>query len=335
MPDEKANLRGLRTSLFVLVALGGYGVCLAGCLGWLGRWHWFLDLFSHFRTQYAAALLVIGLLLLLGRRRRTALVFVAFAVLNATAFLPLHFGSVDRAGDASTSSRVLLLNVNTRGGDPEKVARLIEQENPEYIVLLEISSRWSGLLETLGESYRGSRIESREDNFGIALFSRKPLLRCETIYIGKALVPSIHAVCDGGAGRFQLLATHPLPPAGAEYSRLRNEQLAELPDHLSPGVPTLLLGDLNTTPWNYHFRRLLDRAALLDSSRGRGARATWPTYSRILRIPIDHCLHSPDVAITGKRTASEVGSDHLPLVIDFAIEQLRSNAQSPSLNTAY
>jgi endonuclease/exonuclease/phosphatase (EEP) superfamily protein YafD len=39
----------------------------------------------------------------------------------------------------------------------------------------------------------------------------------------------------------------------------------------------------------------------------------------VLRIPIDHCLVSPSVAIVDRRVGPPVGSDHLPVFVDFAI----------------
>jgi endonuclease/exonuclease/phosphatase (EEP) superfamily protein YafD len=117
------------------------------------------------------------------------------------------------------------------------------------------------------------------------------------------------------------MATHPLPPAGRDYSRWRNNQLAQLPGWVHRATsPLLLLGDLNVSPWSSHFRRLLRESGLRDSSQGRGVLPTWPTFSPLLRIPIDHCLYSQGIAIVDRRTGPHVGSDHFPVIVDFVIE---------------
>jgi hypothetical protein len=100
-----------------------------------------------------------------------------------------------------------------------------------------------------------SLTQPREDNFGIGLFSKLPLEESEVAYIGSADVPSILATLKAEKTNFRVIATHPLPPGGRDYSRLRNEQLEELPDHLRSPLPLILLGDLNVTPWSYYFRR--------------------------------------------------------------------------------
>ena len=73
-----------------------------------------------------------------------------------------------------------------------------------------------------------------------------------------------------------------------------------------------ILGDLNVSPWSPHFGGLLRES-------GRGVQATWPTNLAPMRIPIDHCLVSPDVSVVGRRVGPDVGSDHFPIVVDVQI----------------
>lgn len=80
----------------------------------------------------------------------------------------------------------------------------------------------------------------------------------------------------------------------------------------------MLLGDLNVTPWSKHFQQLLDRTGLLDSSSGYGVQPSWPNFSWLLRIPIDHCLHSSDIVIDQRKVGPDVGSDHYPIIVDFS-----------------
>jgi endonuclease/exonuclease/phosphatase (EEP) superfamily protein YafD len=80
-----------------------------------------------------------------------------------------------------------------------------------------------------------------------------------------------------------------------------------------------VLGDLNATPWSYYFQRLVRESGLTDSSKGRGIHATWPAGLFPLRIPIDHCLLSPEIGVINKMTGNNVGSDHLPVVVDLQL----------------
>jgi endonuclease/exonuclease/phosphatase (EEP) superfamily protein YafD len=174
-------------------------------------------------------------------------------------------------------------------------------------------------LAWLTNSHRYCLTRVREDNFGIGLFSRLPLAESEVTYIGSTKVPSILATVSTGKTNLRVIATHPLPPANRDYSDRRNEQLDLLPDYVRSSLPVLLLGDLNVTPWNYHFRRLLNRTRLMDSSHGYGVQPTWPNFNPLLRIPIDHCLHSSDIAIVDREVGKDVSSDHYPVIVDFVI----------------
>lgn len=302
-----------------LLTAAGVVACSATVFGFLGRFSWFLDLFSHFRIQYLCGLSILGVLLLASKHRRTATVFILFAGINLGILLPFYFGRQVAAHEGAHSLRAMLLNVNTRLGDAERVKHVIQKFDPDIIVLEEISSQWIRDLQWLAASYPHSCVQPREDNFGIGLFSKLPLEESEIVYIGEARVPSIVATLDTGPRKLVVIATHPLPPVGANYSRLRNDQLARIPDYVEPGSTVLLLGDLNVTPWNYHFKRMLRRSRLMDSSKGRGIQPTWPNYNILLSIPIDHCLHSPDVLVTHKQIGPDVGSDHYPVIVDFTI----------------
>lgn len=319
MTEKHSTFLSLGIKPWGLFTAAGVVACISTVLGFLGRFSWFLDLFSHFRVQYAIGLSILGLLLLCGRRRRTAVLFLCFAGVNLAIVLPLYFGgSKVQAHDAPTM-RAMLLNVNTRLGDPERVRQVVVSTNPDILVLEEISARWMPFLAWLTNSYPYSLTQPREDNFGIGLFSKLPFAEGEVVYMGDAAVPSIVATVTTAHSPLLVIATHPLPPAGRDYSRWRNEQLERLPDYVRSNNPVLLLGDLNVTPWSHHFRRLLASTGLRDSAKGFGVQPTWPDFNPLLRIPIDHCLHSEEILIIDRQIGEDVSSDHYPLIVDFVI----------------
>ena len=53
--------------------------------------------------------------------------------------------------------------------------------------------------------------------------------------------------------------------------------------------------------------------------KGYGFQPSWPANNRLLRIPIDHVLHSPEIVIHDRVIGSTVGSDHFPVLVDFTI----------------
>jgi endonuclease/exonuclease/phosphatase (EEP) superfamily protein YafD len=308
----------ITTRLCRLLSAAGIIATIATILGVFGSLSWFFDLFSHFRVQYMFGLLVVGILLWIARNRKTAGIFLCFAVVNMAVVFPFYFGrqSID---PKKAPLRAMLLNVNTSLGDAARVRAVVEAETPDFLVLEEINARWLADLAWLTNTYPHRLVQPREDNFGIALYSKLPLQDGRIIDIGEAGVPSIIATVQTEKTNLLVVATHPLPPFGYNYSRLRNEQLEQLPKYLRSPHPILLLGDLNATPWNTHFRKLLKQTGLRDSTKGFGYQPSWPSHAPLFLIPLDHCLHSEGIAIFDRRIGKNVSSDHYPLIVDFSI----------------
>lgn len=323
MPDSRLlnKFFRLRVQAWDLVTAGGVVLSVASVFGFLGSYWWFFDLFSHFRVQYLVALTLATCLLLIPRRYPRSVFFAAFAIVNLLAIAPLYYGlEAQGAHNPSATYRSLLLNVNTETGKPDQVAGAIRELHPDIIALEEVNERWVALLSSALTAYPYSKTEPREDNFGIALYSKFPIINGEVREIGEAGLPSVIAELQLPSGPLTVILTHPLPPAGPENSRLRNEQLTRIGETARQAKsPVLLLGDLNATPWSACFKPLLKQANLRDASQGHGVLPTWPTFLPIMLIPLDHCLHSAGVRPMRESLGPKTGSDHYPVVLDFVL----------------
>ena len=317
---QMGSLLTRKVTLGQVLALAACVLTVATLSGFGSRWHWFLDLFSHFRVQYCLGFLTLAVGFLLLKATREGLLCFVGAGLNALVILPLFFGK-NEAGETTVQPwRVVTLNLETANQSHVEVRKFIGGSRADFVVLLELDEVWLEALQGVLASYPHSQVEAREDNFGIGIWSKLPLTRSATHYISSAEVPTLTASLDLGGTELSIIATHPVPPGGGEMSRLRNEQLAALPALLRQTAGAkLLLGDLNVTPWSWHFQRLLEETALEDSARGYGVQVTWPTGLPFFYIPLDHCLHSKEVFILYRQTGPRVGSDHLPLIVDFGV----------------
>ena len=205
--------------------------------------------------------------------------FALLALVNLATILPLFFGGFSPAQPVKSPLRAVLLNVNTRLGDPHRTSRMLRQLNPDIIALEEVNDLWIEELQEVLVHYPHAKASLRDDNFGIALYSKLPLSSAEIITLGSAGLPSVHAAIENGTEQLQIVVTHPLPPTDARNWRARNEQLAELAQFVRQlKSPVVVLGDLNVTPWSPHFSRLLSDSGLQDSAHGFGVQPTWPTW---------------------------------------------------------
>lgn len=302
-----------------LLILAGAAVSVATVAGFAGTVWWRTELACHFRVQYFISLAIVALTLALLRRWRFAAVFGAFCLLNLAVILPLYVFAPERP--ASAAIRAMLVNVLTSNRDSDSVKAAIKKYNPDFLVLLETDEWWLTQLASLRQTYPYSFTRPRSDNFGITFLSKVPLARAEIVDIETTNVPAVLAEVEFDGRPFAILGIHVMAPVRGGAARQRNKQFIEIAAYVRQlRMPVLLLGDLNTTPWSPFFSRLLDNARLHDSTAGYGYQPTWPAGNPLLRIPIDHCLYSRGIGIAGRMVGPDVGSDHFPLVVDFALQ---------------
>jgi endonuclease/exonuclease/phosphatase (EEP) superfamily protein YafD len=307
-----------------LLEVGSVCLCVAALAGFMGRAWWLLELSSHFRPHIAAALALLSAWWFTRRRRKSGVLCALFSLISVLPVLQVLAAPQRGNTIAQPQIRIASINVHTANRRSDLVLGFIRTNAPDAVLLMEVNRSWMHELASLRDSYPHQVSEAREDNFGIALFSRVPLTNASVVLIGEAEVPSVTAQIILGSSRVRDLGTQPLPPESAEYARLRNEQLAEVARWIGDQHdPVILLGDLNATPWSPHFQELVRRSGLKDSSPLTGFAGSWPATWPLGRIPLDHCLVSPSLRVIARRFGSHVGSDHLPLTVDVALDSVR------------
>ena len=295
--------------------------------GFLGRVWWALELASHFRPHLAASLALLCPIWLARRHRRLAVGCALFAVINALPVLALLWPAAAAGAGATAPLRVVAINVETSNRRADLVLDFLHRADADVILLMEVDDRWLAALAPLRAAYPHVLAEPRDDNFGIVLFSRLPTTNSNVIALGDAAVPSIEATVTAGGRQIHLLGTHALPPGTPEYARLRNDQFRQIAAHVRrQTLPTVVVGDLNATPWSPYFADLLRESGLKNSSQGLGLFGSWPAWLPLGRLPLDHCLISASIQTSGKRVGPQVGSDHLPVVVELDVNPNGSRA---------
>ena len=308
----------MRVSLPGIVQAAAFVTAVFSILTLLPVDNFGIQLFTHFRLQY----LVLSLLFLVAYRLLRSPWIIgavtASAVISAFCVLPWYFGSQGTAG--ATELKLLHANVLSHNTQYEKLLKLVEDEQPDIIVLQEVSPQWAAALQPMKATYPYGQIEAREGNFGIALLSRFPLGESVTIESPPLAFPTIVADVLIDERSVHLVTTHPMIPAGRHLYSARNEQLDTLPKLLeSDSDASLLVGDLNAGMWDYHYRKLEDSTGLRNARKGFGVVPTWPTFMPFAMIPIDHVLVSDAISVQSIHSGSRIGSDHLPLIVTMSL----------------
>jgi endonuclease/exonuclease/phosphatase (EEP) superfamily protein YafD len=310
MPSSSPPTTPRFTTAFDLPAGGLAAATLAG---FMGHWHWLLDLASHYRWYWLLAAVVWFAAITRRRSRLAAACLLIAAVGNAVPLLPYWLPAT---GDAPAGDRLAIVSLNLEVGNPRHDLGLafLKECDADVVVLVEVDEAWAEAVASLTDRYPHRVVRPRSDSFGIAVLSRLPLeaVRVEPLADGP---PVVIAVLPRGERGCLLVAAHPPAPLSASWSALRDAQLAAIGDLAAVEPrPVIVAGDLNVTPWSHGFRQVTGPRGLRDSARGRGVQGSWNAHLWVPRIPIDHVLVSEGVAVVSRRLGPAIGSDHLPVV---------------------
>ena len=310
---RRPKLLGLLHAAAVLTALFSL-VTLADSL------HRLVELFSHFRLQYLGASLLLTLAFLLYRDWRWALLMLAVAAVNTWPVAEWYAADGDVEARSAPALKLLLANVYSGNDNARPFLKLLEAEQPDVIVVQEVTNRWVNVMEQVRAAYPHRVEVPQNDNFGIGVYAKGPFISVETVASPPYGFPTLIARYAIGDTAATLVATHPIPPMGKIGYESRNEQLDSIAGRLaSIDGPKLLVGDLNISMWSHVYRALEAETGLTNTRRGFGAIPTWPRQLPFGRIPIDHCLVSPHFAVLDTRRGPNIGSDHLPLIVELAL----------------
>ena len=312
MNDKPRTIVG---GLIRRIEIAGYLLALVTLMAFLAKWHWIADLLCNFRVQYVLLLAVVLLILILVRRWKAVVVCTVCLVLNLStiwSYLPTKQPTY-----ADKSLRIMCANVLSTNTNLEGMAATIDEANPHVVAIIEVSGKIADYFETNGEKYPYRHFIPRAGNFGIAIMSRVPLTKVETLESDPLHVPSYRIQFKPDETTYELIATHPIPPMGSTSTLNRDNHLQQMAESFTQDDHRILMGDFNMTPWSPRFQGLLDEANLVDAAVGFGLRPSWvvfPTYLGGLRI--DHILVSPSIQTLNHRIFDIPGSDHRAVVID-------------------
>jgi endonuclease/exonuclease/phosphatase (EEP) superfamily protein YafD len=319
----------LRQVAVALVRLGA----LVGLLSVVSLLPWYpLQLLEHFRLQLLAGCAAVTLAAALLRQRGWVDLAALCLLLDLVLVTPALSGAPAPGPADGVRVRLLLANVLTNNRDHAALGRAIAELRPDLVALVEPDRRWFAALSPALAGYSARRELEHPGNFGLGLYVRGEMT--SSIELLGSELPTLVAhvtLSSAPAAPFAFVLTHPIPPIYRATERSHYSQLAavarrvvELRAAAAPSgraVPVILAGDLNTTPWSRAFASLREVTGLIDTRAGFGVHASFPAdpAAALLRIPIDHVLVSPEIGVLDRRIERDIGSDHLPVLVELQL----------------
>lgn len=286
---------------------------------------------------------VAGLLVALSAQGRDAgralgpaslrLVAVPVALLLVPAATALGSAAREAAPGQGSTFRVVSYNIHTAVStdgqvDPEATARVIEAEDPDVVLLQEVTRGWviAGSLDSA--EYLSDRLGmpyvyagAADGQFGNAILSRFPILEWETTFLPQGTGPmrrnAVRAVLDLGRGeRATVIVAHLDHREEGAPTRLGQiERLVELSD----GDPrAVVAGDMNARPGSEELARLTGAGLVSAQDEvGDPSLGTYPSTDPDRRI--DYIFGGRAVEFADFSRPLTTASDHLPLAVTVSL----------------
>jgi endonuclease/exonuclease/phosphatase (EEP) superfamily protein YafD len=307
----------------VSVALiGTAAASLAALLAPLG---WPFELFAHFRWQVGIAALALLLASLVLRRPWMMVLACVTVVMQWLPGILMSGRALAHEPTALTCRddplRIVTANAWFASTDHAQLVAWLSHSDADIIALQEITPQWALALEPLARTYPYRKVIPREDPYGIALLSRWPIDDVRSMDFSVDGMPSLVANVDVHGRKLRVIALHtrwPVTP-GMQVARDRALQQAAALALTQPDA-TILLGDLNLTPYAPAFARLVSESGLQDALAVEAWRPTWQAGFWPLALPIDHVLVPRRSCVTGHEIGAYVGSDHRPLLVTLRLQ---------------
>jgi endonuclease/exonuclease/phosphatase (EEP) superfamily protein YafD len=305
-----------RIALTTLVAL----LSVATLAGFLDQLNWVFEPAAFFRLQYAAVLGLAGIAALAFRRLRLAAIAVAIAGVNIAAIAPWHGADNPAAPPGAPAVRIVAFNVDGSNRRYSELAPLIERLRPDILGLTELTPAWARTAATASPRVRPRRLVPQQNVYGMGVLSvdRPNTVSVERFPATGPITLVAHFSIAGRALTFVLVHVH-TSFAGSVHERELRALAAARPQL---GRRLVVCGDFNTVPWSAQLGEFAESTGLRDAFAGSWPVYSWPAWSPLLRVPLDHCLVSDGLAVRGRSFGPSSGSDHFPLIVDLALVPL-------------
>ncbi|GGE29764.1 endonuclease/exonuclease/phosphatase family protein [Psychroflexus planctonicus] len=277
--------------------------------------------------NYQSTLSIIAFIFILA-----AIVFHLVRIIPYTKFYPKEV-QTNSEKDHKNRFNVMSFNVLMDNTKYQYVLHLIQEYNPDVLLLLETNATWENAMKDLESNYTYCIKIPQENLYGMHLYSKFPLHDTQVRYVVKKQIPSIKAKIELPSGqKIQVYAMHPKPPNPSEagHSTNRDAELLIIGKEAKKSkLPVIVFGDLNDVAWSRSTRLFKKVSGLLDPRIGRGNYNTFHADYSFLRWPLDHLFHSHHFMLNEIKVLPHAGSDHFPIFVSLQFNTQNKIVQDP------
>lgn len=303
---------------------------------------WWIRIFDFPRAQITVLLGVLVLLAAFGGlwRARGGLflsaglaISLAYQGARILPYTPFYPEEVPDASFCPPNARLRYMEANVlqENRDARKLVSLVRARRPEVLLLTEADSWWADQVQSLRHILPHVVSVPQDNTYGMMLLSRRPLIAAEVRYLLQPDVPSIRAgVALASGHRIELYGVHPRPPVPGRDTALRDAELVIVGQEVRQRRrPTIVAGDLSDVAWSDTTGLFQEISGLLDPRVGRTLLPTFLADLPLLRWPLDYVFVSPGFTLLGMERLRDIGSDHLPILVELCASGLAAATLAP------
>ena len=299
---------------------------------------WYSEILDFPRLQY----LIVGgicliLLILLRNNSDTAFYLlcaglIVAIVIQSTRIYPYILGEKSvpdialKAAEKENTVGILLANVLMTNRNSEEFLNIVEETDPDMVLVMEVNDWWISELQDLNEEYPYSMKFPENNAYGMALYSKLELKNEQINFFNHKNVPSFHAEVILPSGEnFMFHGIHPMAPVPSgkypDTAGRKEVALAKMGKIVAnENLPSMVAGDFNDVSWS-HTSRMFEQEGNLNNVRlGRGLLNSFDANSLWMRWPLDHYFVTKEFSLLKLKRLSEFGSDHFPMYAEFVLQ---------------
>jgi len=228
--------------------------------------------------------------------------------------IKLHLGS-DFDPDHGWGPQLACALINlSLSEDLEVTTQTIHNTQADVIVFQEYTPDWDDFLrDEISELYPYRAYMTRIDPFGMAWYSRYPIMLADTF--SAADIPNLLINIELQPGTLvNLISVHTRVPSDANAYRNIRQHFHEVSQHIyALDYPVVVVGDLNLPSWTNEVMEFKLQSKLKDSRRDIVPASMQGSFS-LLKVPVDHIFFSSDLECTSFQEISGREDGHLGII---------------------
>lgn len=232
-------------------------------------------------------------------------------------YTPFALPEVAALDTTQPSIKILSANVWRKNQEYQKFIRLVEQKQPDVILVLELTESWANALSPLESAYP-FQVTLAKEHFGIGLYSKLPLQDAAIEFLVNDDIPSVFAdVMINATDAIHFVGIHPVPPL-PQFSEMEKAYETVIAGSIGANniYPVILAGDFNEVSWSKLLTKLQQQHNYKNPRVGQFIRNTYKVGNPLFNLPIDHFYLDQAFINANFEVLKSIGSDHYPIWLE-------------------